>query len=120
MADINSYNCTGRLTRDPERVQAHSGQVVVRLRLAINDDRRNPETGDWEERPNFVDVICFGMEQLADSLSKGRRVGVTGSLRWSSWEVDGQTRQRLEVVARQVIFLDARPRAADGEDGADE
>jgi single-strand DNA-binding protein len=54
--------------------------------------------------------VGFGerFEKLASNLEKGRRIGVDGSLRWSSWETDGQKRSKVEIIADTVQFLDSR------------
>ncbi len=68
--------------------------------MAVNDRRRNPQTGEWEDYPNFVDCTMFGTraEAVSRYLSKGSKVAIEGKLRYSSWERDGQRRSKLEVI----------------------
>lgn len=49
---INLVTVSGNLTRDPEVRTTWSGKPVMSLGIAVNDRRRNPETGEWEEFPN--------------------------------------------------------------------
>ena len=53
------------------------------LRIAVNHRRKNQQTGEWVEEPNYFDVNVFGSqaENSARFLSKGRPVGVDGRLR---------------------------------------
>ena len=101
---INRVTISGNLTRDPELRSTQSGMQILNFGVAVNDRRKNNQTGEWEDYPNFVDVVVFG--QRADSLSrimhKGMKVMVDGKLRYSSWEKDGQKRSKLEVVADDV------------------
>ena len=44
-------------------------------------------------------------EKLAPQLTKGAKVCVQGSLRYSSWEKDGDTRSKLEVIVKEIEVL---------------
>jgi single-strand DNA-binding protein len=106
---INRVVLVGRLTRDPELRALPSGTSVCSLRIACNSSRRDPDGGDYRERPNFFDVSVYGA--AADSVSrymrKGSRVGVDGRLEWREWQTaDQQNRQAVSVVADVVQFLE--------------
>ncbi len=108
---INRVNISGNLTRDPELRVTGSGTSILSFGVAVNDRRRNPQSGEWEDYPNFVDCVVFGAraEPLSRFLSKGAKVAVEGKLRYSSWETkDGQKRSKLEVVVDEVEFLSSR------------
>ena len=111
---INRVNITGNLTRDPELRATQGGTQVLHLGVAVNDRRRNPQTGNWEDYPNFVDCTMFGTraESLARFLSKGTKVAIEGKLRWSQWERDGQKRSKLEVVVDDLEFMSSRQQGA--------
>jgi single-strand DNA-binding protein len=114
--DINRVTLVGRLTRDPELRHLPSGSAVLQLGVAVNG-RRKDETGNWVDKPNFIDVKVFGnqAEMLSQHLAKGRRIGVDGRLDWSSWEAqDGTKRSKVEVVAESVQFLDSRTDGGEG------
>ena len=118
---INRVVVSGNLTREPELRSTAGGVCVLGFGVAVNDRRKNPSTGDWEDCPNFVDCTLFGAraEALSKLLKKGSKVVIEGKLRWSQWERDGQARSKLEVVVDEVEFLSAKPREADAE-GIDE
>lgn len=108
---INKVMITGNLTRDPELRATGSGTQILHFGVAVNDRRRNQQTGEWEDYPNFVDCVVFGAraEPLSRFLSKGSKVAIEGKLRYSSWETkDGQRRSKLEVVVDEVEFLSSR------------
>lgn len=46
---INRVNISGNLTRDPELRVTASGTQVLSFGVAVNDRRRNPQTGEWED-----------------------------------------------------------------------
>ena len=105
---INRVNISGNLTRDPELRSTAGGTQILSFGVAVNDRRRNQQTGEWEDVPNFVDCVVFGQraEALSRFLSKGSKVAIEGKLRFSSWETkEGQRRSKLEVVVDEVEFL---------------
>ncbi len=116
---INRVVLVGRLTRDAEIRTLPSGTSVCGLRIACNTSRRDAETGEPRERPNYFDVSIYGA--AADSVGrftrKGSRVGVDGRLEWREWETDGQRRQAVSIVADTVQFLDS-PGGGRAEEGS--
>ena len=104
---INKVMITGNLTRDPELRATGSGTQILHFGVAVNDRRRNQQTGEWEDYPNFVDCTMFGTraEAVSRYLSKGTKVAIEGKLRYSSWERDGQRRSKLEVIVDEIEFM---------------
>ena len=107
---INRVLVTGNLTRDPELRATQSGSQVLSFGIAVNDRRKNPQTGEWEDYPNFVDCTMFGTraEKLANYIAKGSKVAIEGKLRYSSWERDGEHRSKLEVIVDEIEFMSRR------------
>lgn len=107
---INRVTISGNLTRDPEMRSTQSGMNILNFGMAVNDRRRNSQTGEWEDYANFVDCVLFGnrAEFLSRTLHKGIKVVVEGKLRYSSWERDGQRRSKLEVVVDDLDFVSPR------------
>jgi single-strand DNA-binding protein len=123
MANLNKVMLIGRLTRDPEVRTFSNGGKVAKFGFAVNNRRKNPDTGQWEEDPVFIDVDAFNRGEygkladlVAQYLSKGRQAYIEGHLRLNQWEKDGQKRSKLEVVADSIQFLDPRP-GGEGEGG---
>lgn len=105
---INRVNISGNLTRDPELRATAGGTQILAFGVAVNDRRRNQQTGEWEDVPNFVDCIVFGSraEAVSRFITKGSKVAIEGKLRFSAWETkEGQRRSKLEVVVDEIEFL---------------
>lgn len=106
---FNQVTLMGNLTRDPELRQIPSGQSVCSFSLALNRSYKGAD-GNWQEATDFVDVVAWAAlgERVAQYVTKGRPVLVSGRLQSRSWEQDGQKRSKLEVVAQDVTFLGGR------------
>jgi single-strand DNA-binding protein len=111
---VNQVILMGNLTRDPELRQTPSGQSVVSFSLALNRAYK-AQNGEWQEATDYIDVVAWGplAERISQYLSKGRRALVQGRLQSRSWEQDGVKRNKVEVLASDVTFVDSR-----GEGGA--
>ena len=102
---INKVFVSGNLTRDAEVKRLASGTAVVNFGMAVNDRRRNQQTGEWEDYANFIDVTWFGTyaEKCAGSMIKGARTTVEGHLRQDRWERDGNKYSKLYIIADEVV-----------------
>jgi len=108
---INRVTIVGNLTRDPELRGLPSGGSVCSLRVAVNERRKNGQTGQWDDVPNFFNVTVFGnsADATAKFLTKGRQVAVDGRLRWREFQdKDGNRREAIEIVAQDVQFIGGR------------
>jgi single-strand DNA-binding protein len=107
---LNQVTLMGNLTRDPELKQTPSGQSVVSFSIALNRSYKDGD-GEWQEATDFVDIAAWGglAEQVGESLHSGSRVLIQGRLQSRNWEQpDGTKRSKVEVLASDVTFLDAK------------
>lgn len=106
---INRAIVSGNLTRDPELRATPGGTQVLGFGVAVNDLRRNQQTGEWEDYPNFIDCTMFGnrAEALSRILRKGMKVAIEGKLRYSSWEDKngGGRRSKVEIIPDEVVLM---------------
>src|SRR5438045_9763727 len=123
MANLNKVMLIGRLTRDPEVRTFSNGGKVAKFGFAVNNRKKNMQTGQWEDEPVFVDVDGFNRGEqgrqadlVEQSLRKGHQVFIEGHLKLDQWtSQDNQKRSRLYVVADNFQFLEPR---TDGGGGA--
>ncbi|MCI8469816.1 MAG: single-stranded DNA-binding protein [Eggerthellaceae bacterium] len=113
---INTVTISGNLTRNAELRSTQTDRKVLAFAVAVNDYRRNPDTGDWEEQPNYVECAMFGprAEALSKYLRRGTKVALKGHLHWSQWEREGARRSKLEVVADELEFMSPRRAPEEG------
>lgn len=110
---INRVVVSGNLTRDPELRVTPGGTQVLGFGVAVNDRRRNQQTGEWEDYPNFIDCTMFGnrAEALSRILRKGMKVAIEGKLRYSSWKDKngGVRRSKVEIIPDEVVLMSQNP-----------
>jgi len=103
--NMNSVSVVGNATRDPELRFTPSGQAIATFGIAVNRSWRNKQTNEWDEAVSFFDVTCWAQmaENVAESVTKGTRVLVSGRLEQRSWETnDGEKRSKVEIVAEEI------------------
>lgn len=117
---FNQVVLMGNLTRDPDLRQIPSGQSVCTFSLALNRSYKGQD-GTWQEATDYIDVVAWGPlgERVAQYLTKGRPVLVSGRLQSRQWEQDGQKRSKVEVNATDVTFLGGRGEGNDSPAGND-
>jgi single-strand DNA-binding protein len=120
MANLNKVMLIGRLTRDPETRTFSNGGKVANIGFAVTGQRKkNPQTGQWEDEPCFLDLKAFNSlhengRKLADlceqSLRKGSQVYFEGHLVLEQWtNQEGQKQSKIKVIVEDLQFLEPRP-----------
>lgn len=105
---MNKVTLIGNLTRDVEMRTTQSGCAVASFTIAVNDRKKNSQTGEWEDVPCFINCTIFGKraEALAQYLTKGQKVAIDGKLDYSKWQTDdGETRSALKVIVNDLELL---------------
>lgn len=101
---MNKVVLVGRLTKDPDlRFAAGSGTAVTRFTLAVNRPFKKDEA-------DFIGCIAFGKtgELIAQYLTKGRQLAVSGNIRTGSYDAqDGTKRYTTDVVVDTFDFIDS-------------
>lgn len=102
---INTCTLSGNVVAEPRQTATASGSTVVRFGLAVNDRRKNNQTGEWDDYTHFIDCTMFGKfaERMVVYLHKGVRVTVEGKLNYSSWEKDGQRHSKVDVIVNELV-----------------
>ena len=98
---MNKVILLGRLTKDPDlRFAAGSGKAVTRFTIAVNRPMKKDEA-------DFINCIAFNKagETIAQYLTKGKQIAITGNIRTGSYEKDGQVRYTTDVIIDTFEFI---------------
>jgi single-strand DNA-binding protein len=100
----NSVTLVGNLVEDPELRFTASGVAMARIRLAVSR-RYQDRNQEWQEESSFFGGTCWRdvAENVAESLTKGARIIVTGRLKQRSWETnEGEKRSVVEIDIQEI------------------
>ena len=108
---LNKVTLIGNLGKDPELRYTNSGVPVATFSLATNEMWKDQE-GNTQERTEWHNVVAWQKlaEICGEYLKKGSKVYIEGRLQTRSWDDKntGQKRYSTEIVAADMIMLDAR------------
>jgi single-strand DNA-binding protein len=114
---LNKVELIGNLTRDPELRYTPQGTAVCTFGIATNR-YWTTEGGEKKEDVEFHRIVAWQKlaELCGQLLTKGRKIYVEGRLQTRRWtSQDGQERTTTEVVINDMIILDSRGVAPQGE-----
>lgn len=106
MANETTLTITGNLTDSPDFRFTPSGVALARFTVASTPRIFDAKTNQWRDgEPLFMTCSAWRdmAENVAESLSKGARVVVTGKLRLSRWETpEGEKRQQHQLDVEDI------------------
>lgn len=117
---INSVTLVGRIGQNPEPRYFDDGKVVLRLGLAVKRkyhplERQVKNIKYGEEETDWFNLELWGRdaEYAAKYVTKGARVGVTGSVNVDSWtdRMTGEEKTSVKIVVKQLDILETRAEA---------
>jgi single-strand DNA-binding protein len=112
---VNKVILIGNLGKDAET--RFTPQGIARTTFAMATSRRwkDQQTGEWKEETDWHNVILWRSENVANYLTKGKKVYVEGRLQTRSYDdKDGNKKYMTEVVAEDVMLLGGRDDAGMG------
>ncbi len=118
--DLNRVMIIGRLTRDPELRSLATGRSVSSFSVATGRAWTDAN-GQKQKQTEFHNVVAWAKlaEIASQYLRKGAKVYVEGRLQTRDWTAqDGTKRTRTEIVAENLIMLDAKGAVNSGTDAA--
>lgn len=107
---VNKAILIGNLGADPELRYTPGGAAVATFRIATTDSWTDAN-GERQERTEWHRIVAWRKlaEICGEYLKKGSKVYIEGRLQTREWEgQDGVKRYTTEIVARDMVMLDAR------------
>ena len=104
---MNKAILVGRLTKDPELRTTGSGVSVCSFTIAVNRRFKNAEGG---YDADFINCVAWRQqaEFVAKYFTKGRMLGLCGSIQTRNYDKDGQRVYVTEVVADEISFVESK------------
>lgn len=106
MSGETTVTVIGNLTADPELRFISNGSAVANFTVASTPRTFDRQTGEWKDGDTLYmrcSIWRESAENLAESLTKGARVIVTGRLTQRSYETrEGEKRTVTELAADEI------------------
>ncbi len=105
---MNKAILVGRLTANPELRATPSGANVCSFSVAV--DRRFVRQGE-ERKADFINCVAWNKtaEFICSYFSKGRFIGVVGSIQTRDWtDQNGNKRYATEVIVDEAYFTEGK------------
>jgi len=117
MAGVNKVILIGNLGRDPEIRYSQQGTAIANFSIATSEDWKDKNTGEKKSKVEWHNITAFRRlaEICGEYLSKGSKIYVEGKLETSSWEQDGVTKYKTQVIIHIMQMLGGRGEGAGGD-----
>lgn len=116
---MNQVCLIGRMTKDAQVSEYGKGKdagLVARFTLAV-DRASKDDTAD------FISCVAFGKtaELIDFYLSKGSKIGVSGSIQTGRYEdKEGNTHYTTDVIVTRLDFCDSKKKSEEDEEEEEE
>lgn len=99
MSAINGFHFIGRCGGNPKSSATRDGTIVSNVSIAVQEY--------YQKNPNWINLTAFGKpaEALNSHAKQGSLIAVSGHVRVSSYEKDGQKRTSIEFVVDEWSFV---------------
>src|SRR5579884_711467 len=113
---LNKVHLIGNRGRDAETRFTPAGVAFTRFSVATSRRWKDQQTGEWKEETDWVNVVLWRQENLANYLTRGKQVYIEGRLQTRNYDdKEGKKVYVTEVVADDVILLGGRGEGASSE-----
>lgn len=104
---INRATVSGWVCNDPSVTNLPNDNKVLNGTVVVHKRRKNRETGEWENYPNFIPFSIFGsrVPYYQDHMHKGSRVVITGELNYQSWQNETGQHSKIQIIADDIELI---------------
>lgn len=116
---MNQVVMVGRIVKNPEVEETENGKKVTNMTIAVTRSYKNAD-GVYET--DFVDCTLWDTvaERTCEYCKQGDIVGIKGRIQSDQYEVDGEKKKSLRVVADRVTFLSSKSKDTEKEESEED
>ncbi len=106
---LNKIYIMGNLGKDPELKQTQSQKSYTNMSVATTETYKDKD-GNKQDSTQWHTVSVWGKqaEHCTKYLAKGSSVLVEGTVRYESYEKDGDKKYFTKILAQKVVFLGSK------------
>lgn len=107
---INRVYLVGNVTADCKVYEKDGNVSCITFTVAVDDWRKNKETGESENVPGYFRCAVFGNRAAAlrNSIIKGVRLAIDGRLRYTTYTKGDEKRSDVSIVCEGIEFMSAK------------
>lgn len=106
MNGVNKIIIVGNVTKNVEAKHLSSGTTVANFSVAVNESFKTKEGKKIDSVEYFDVVLWHGLAEVAELyVKKGDAIYIEGKQKSSSYEKDGITRYKKELVGEKMTML---------------
>jgi single-strand DNA-binding protein len=107
---LNKVQLIGNLGRDPELVFTTNGKPVVNIDIATTKTWNDSATNEKHSDTEWHHIVFYNKsaETVAKYLKKGSKIYIEGKLKTRTYEKNGMTIPRTEIISDNMIMLGAK------------
>lgn len=104
---LNQLVIAGRLVKDPEIMISENNKKRTIITVAVPRSYKNID-GTYDT--DFIRCTLWDgiAENTCEYCKKGDVIGVKGRIQTNSYEVDGEKKYSMDVIAEKVSFLSSK------------
>ncbi len=109
---LNQVVIAGRLVSDPEIIVTENNKKRTLITVAVPRSYKNME-GNYET--DFIRCTLWNViaENTCEYCKKGDVIGVKGRIQTSNYEVEGEKKYSMDIIAEKVSFLSSKKQEAE-------
>ncbi len=104
---LNQVVIAGRLVKDPEIITSDNNKKRTYITVAVPRSYKNID-GNYET--DFIRCVLWNAiaENTCEYCKKGDVIGVKGRIQTSNYEVEGEKKYSMDIIAEKVSFLSSK------------
>jgi single-strand DNA-binding protein len=104
---LNQVVIAGRLVKDPEIITSDNNKKRTYITVAVPRSYKNID-GNYET--DFIRCVLWNAiaENTCEYCKKGDVIGVKGRIQTSNYEVEGEKKYSMDILAEKVSFLSSK------------
>ena len=115
---INEVRLIGNIGQEPEIRVISGGGKVANISVATSEKWKD-KSGEWKEETQWHRISAFGYpaDYIEKYVEKGMQVYVEGSIKYGSYEKNGQTVYTTTIKAGKIKILGKKGENSKGGNG---
>tara|TARA_Y100000361_G_C11162000_1_gene348068 strand:+ start:1757 stop:2164 length:408 start_codon:yes stop_codon:yes gene_type:complete len=108
---MNKHFIAGNVGKEPEIKRLDSGMTIANFTIAVNEYKKNKETGQTEQSTTWFNIVAFNQKaELVDKfVEKGKKLLIVGRVSIREYFNDaGEKRYFFETIADEIEFLSSK------------